>query len=143
MLMAFSMSPADSTSAARQSLKPAPVRSRNSLTRCAGICMAGCCVLIFFSFLVLESLYRGSRAVRCVCLQNGPAHGLCHSAGPVEILCQRDLLTWIPRREERLFPQARELPALPRALPLRRNLLPASLTALTPSSHLPRRLPPN
>src|SRR5882762_6866777 len=85
--------------------------SRISLTICAGICMAGCCVLIFFSFLVLESLYRGSRAVRCVCLQNGPAHGLCHSAGPVEILCQRDLLTWIPRREERLFPQARELPA--------------------------------
>src|SRR5882762_6866778 len=87
----------------RESLKPAPVRSSNSLTRCAGICMACCCVLIFFSFLVLESLYRGSRAVRCVCLQNGPAHGLCHSAGPVEILCQRDLPTWIPRREERLF----------------------------------------
>src|SRR4029077_7509623 len=49
MLMAFSTSPADSTSAARQSLKPAPVRSRNSFTRCAGICVAGCCVLILFS----------------------------------------------------------------------------------------------
>src|SRR5579864_1347088 len=36
MSMARSTSPPPSTRALRQSLKPAPVRSRNSLTRCAG-----------------------------------------------------------------------------------------------------------
>src|SRR5882724_10137251 len=46
--MAFSIAPLASTSAARQSLNPAPVLSRNSFTRCAGICIAGCCVLILF-----------------------------------------------------------------------------------------------
>src|SRR6266853_381559 len=52
--MAFSMSPPASTSAARQSAKPALVRSRNSLTSWAGICTAGCCVLILFSLCCLE-----------------------------------------------------------------------------------------
>src|SRR5258708_12400239 len=51
--MAFSMSPPASTSAARQSAKPALVRSRNSLTSWAGICTAGCCVLILFSLCCL------------------------------------------------------------------------------------------
>jgi hypothetical protein len=46
------MSPADSTNAARQSLNPAPVRSRNSFTRFAGICIADGCVLI----LILSDL---------------------------------------------------------------------------------------
>ena len=47
--MAFSMTPFASTGAARQSAKPALVLSRNSFTSCAGICTAGCCVLILFS----------------------------------------------------------------------------------------------
>src|SRR5215470_16860272 len=51
--MAFSMSPLASTRAARQSLNPAFVRSRNSFTSWAGICTAGCCVLILLSYLDL------------------------------------------------------------------------------------------
>src|SRR6266566_3962928 len=67
MAIAFSMSAPASTSAARQSLKPALVRSRNSFTSCAGICVACCCVLIpFFLFALLRFL--ASRH----CLQNGP-----------------------------------------------------------------------
>src|SRR5258707_2691375 len=46
--MAFSMSPSASTSAARQSLNPALVRSRNSFTSLAGISMAVFGVLILF-----------------------------------------------------------------------------------------------
>src|SRR3989454_9364047 len=44
--MAFSMSPPASSSAARQSLKPAPVRSRSSLTSCAGMLICSGFVLM-------------------------------------------------------------------------------------------------
>src|SRR5580704_11384978 len=93
------MSAPDSTSAARQSAKPAPVRSRSSFTRFAGICMACGCVLIlfFYSFIVATKLI----FVKCACpakgplnyeqLQNGPAHLVSESAGPAES-CQRGLL---------------------------------------------------
>src|SRR6266849_4821104 len=86
MLMAFSTSPAASTSAARQSLKPAPVRSRNSFTRCAGICIADCCVLIlFFSLACANLLIALCTGVRCAYLQSGPAPRSDLSAGPFEI----------------------------------------------------------
>src|SRR5690242_18064346 len=49
--MAFSVSSLASIRAARQSLNPALVRSRNSFTSWAGICTAGCCVLILLSYL--------------------------------------------------------------------------------------------
>src|SRR5690349_12268083 len=53
--MAFSMIPLASISAARQSLNPALVRSRNSFTSWAGICTAGCCVLILLYPCSLKS----------------------------------------------------------------------------------------
>src|ERR1700741_5489283 len=49
--MALFISPAASTKAARQSLKPALVRSRNSFTSLAGISMAA------FGVLILSSLF--------------------------------------------------------------------------------------
>src|SRR5690349_643666 len=54
--MAFSMSPLASIRAARQSLNPALVRSRNSFTSWAGICTAGCCVLVLLSYLDFVNL---------------------------------------------------------------------------------------
>src|SRR5579872_6822954 len=83
------MSAPDSTSAARQSAKPAPVRSRSSFTRFAGICMACGCVLILFFY----SFFVSTRKIFVVgvWLQNGPAHLATESAGPAES-CQRGLL---------------------------------------------------
>src|SRR5437867_10929981 len=75
--MAFSMFPLASTSAARQSLKPAPVRSRSSFTSFAGISMPVCCVLILFLFALLKSLFRSRD------LQNGPLRAV--RSGPHKI----------------------------------------------------------
>src|ERR1700730_9825432 len=56
--MAFSMSPSASISAARQSAKPALVRSRNSFTSCAGILLllgVGCVLIrALFSLLFYD-----------------------------------------------------------------------------------------
>src|SRR5690348_6582023 len=70
--MAFSMSPPASMRAARQSLNPALVRSRNSFTSWAGICTAGCCVLILLSYLDLVKVVLRSMHF----LQNGPPPNL-------------------------------------------------------------------
>src|SRR5438270_4256402 len=72
--MAFSMSPLASIRAARQSLKPALVRSRNSFTSWAGICTAGCCVLILLSLLIKIVLHASTscRTARPRAIRGGP-----------------------------------------------------------------------
>src|SRR5260370_4588139 len=65
--MAFSITPFASTSAARQSAKPAPVRSRSSLTSFAGISIAvGCVLILFFSLLI------GNFSFGALSHKNGP-----------------------------------------------------------------------
>src|SRR5260370_11485535 len=71
--MAFSMSPPVSSSAARQSLKPALVRSRSSLTSCAGM-------LVCSGFVLMA-------AAGSFCLDSVP--GLL--ARPVDCVFCRDL----------------------------------------------------
>src|SRR5579872_4707071 len=135
--MAFSIMPFASTSAARQSLKPAPVLSRSSFTRCAGICIAGCCVLILFLSANSECQYLHK------CLQKGPLRAAW--SGPRESLFQFRLLPAFRRLAAQSLPRPPPLPAprpqeSSRQLPLR-NRLPASHTARTRwCPHTPRHL---
>src|SRR5229473_8550753 len=99
MAIAFSMSAPASTSAARQSLKPALVRSRNSFTSLAGISIAVCCVLILFSLLFLFADL--NFLIQCPCLQNGPPR--CARSGPQAFPTRADyLLPFLIRRNGRL-----------------------------------------
>src|SRR5262249_45063977 len=78
--IAFSRSPCASISAARQSLKPALVRSRNSLTSLAGISMAVFGVLILFSLSFSRlslRIFRYSKG----CLQKRPAANASRRGG--------------------------------------------------------------
>jgi len=62
--MAFSMSPLASTSAGAAIRETAFVLSRSSFTSCAGICTAGCCVLILFSLLLIGNFLLSSFAYK-------------------------------------------------------------------------------
>src|ERR1700739_461885 len=79
------MSPAVSTSAARQSLKPAFVSSLSSLTSLAGISITGFEVLILFSFSL-----SGFRPYKL--LQKWPGVDFAFSTGPTEGLSLAPLL---------------------------------------------------
>src|ERR1022692_2260436 len=103
--MAFSMSPPASIKAARQSAKPALVRSRNSFTSCAGILLlfgVGC-VLIRALFSLLFDDPDGETGISRASLHR-PGNYLHASPG----LSVSDVLR--PRRGERSLRQ------LPQAL---------------------------
>src|ERR1700730_11204985 len=71
--MAFSMSPPASINAARQSAKPALVRSRNSFTSCAGILLlfgVGCVLIRALFSLLFDDVHGGTG------ISSARSHGL-------------------------------------------------------------------